>query len=457
MYTFLKYSTIMVFAISVAVYSTAKGQTTKELTIGDKCPDLVLNNIINYKTSFAKISDFRNKLLILDFWATWCNPCVRAFPKMDSLQKMFPDKLQIISVTDQDEGTVKVFLQKMEKARNVFPVTVVGDKILNSVFKHTYLPHYVWIDENGIICAVTGEKEVTAENIQAKLEKKSVALKMKQDKVKNIDEKQSAFILANAVMDKGQTSLEAIEKSNLLYHSVLTRFIDNLPGFASISDSNRITAVNQSIAYLYSIAAGHFQWELLMPNRQKIEVSDTTLYLKCTGQYMSTKEYVADDGFDEWAKENAVCYELSVPDKIREKRFDLMLTDLNNCFGSLYGITGGLEKRKVKTLVLKRTTTEDKIKTKGVNKPYVQNAYFYGLYNEPFKYLVSDLRQYYQLSKPLIDETEYNGKVDIELDCKLSDIEQLNKELEKYGLKFFEEERDIDIVVIKVKEKDSEP
>jgi thiol-disulfide isomerase/thioredoxin len=36
---------------------------------------------------------FNGKLMILDFWATWCGACISKFPKLDSLQKKYADKL----------------------------------------------------------------------------------------------------------------------------------------------------------------------------------------------------------------------------------------------------------------------------------------------------------------------------------------------------------------------------
>jgi thiol-disulfide isomerase/thioredoxin len=70
------------------------------IRIGETCPDVALSPIVNFKTSHATIADFKGKLLILDFWATWCAPCVSMIPVTDSLQKEFEGKIQILSVTD---------------------------------------------------------------------------------------------------------------------------------------------------------------------------------------------------------------------------------------------------------------------------------------------------------------------------------------------------------------------
>lgn len=434
-----------------ALFYSSQVVAQKEIKIGEKCPDILLNHIVNYKTGAVKISDFKNKLLILDFWATWCNPCVHAFPLMDSIQKKFNGKLQILPVTTQDAKTVTTFFNKMYNAQHILPISVTDDTTLSLLFKHTYLPHFVWIDEKGIVSAITSEEQVTYENIEAAVNGEKIVFERKEDIDKGLDESKAAFVISNPIIKNGTRILDSINNSNLIYHSTLTGFISGVPGYESMSDSTRITAMNQPIANLYSIAAGHFKWDLLMPNRQKIEIKDSSLYFKLSGQFPATKKYVEGDEYNEWAKENAVCYELKLPDNLRSKKFEIMLNDLNTLFGSLYNIQGGLEKRQMKALVLKRITDEDKLKTKGINKPYQQNAYFYGLYNEPFNYFIDDIRQYYQLNYALVDETGYTGKVDLELNCNLSDLKQLNSALYKYGLKFIEDERDVDMIVIKEK------
>ena len=54
---------------------------------GQTLPDHVYQNVINYQADTLKLSDFKGKLVILDFWGTRCLSCITAFPKMDSLQK----------------------------------------------------------------------------------------------------------------------------------------------------------------------------------------------------------------------------------------------------------------------------------------------------------------------------------------------------------------------------------
>lgn len=148
----------------------AQAQThIKPLAIGDTLPaDLTLTNVLNHPVSTIKLSDLRGKLVILDFWATWCGSCVEQFPKMQDLQKSFGDGLQIIMVNTEPREDKKKVLDFFEKraARTgqhfSLPV-LVQDSIFKNYFPHTSIPHYVWL-KDGVVCAITGRDEVHAAN-----------------------------------------------------------------------------------------------------------------------------------------------------------------------------------------------------------------------------------------------------------------------------------------------------
>src|SRR5688572_26528195 len=72
----------------------------KELKIGDIVPDIEFL-MVNYSKPTARLSDFKGKVVILDFWATWCGSCIEAFPKIDLAQKEFGDRLQVILVNSR--------------------------------------------------------------------------------------------------------------------------------------------------------------------------------------------------------------------------------------------------------------------------------------------------------------------------------------------------------------------
>ena len=98
-----KYSLLLVLTVSnIAGFA-------QPITIGQKCPDILLKNIYNYPKKEMKLSQFNADLIILDLWGYYCEACIKAFPKIDSLQKKFQGELQFIAVNIESQQATKDF------------------------------------------------------------------------------------------------------------------------------------------------------------------------------------------------------------------------------------------------------------------------------------------------------------------------------------------------------------
>ncbi len=413
--------------------------TLKGIQIGQKVPDITINNLHNYKdangkpATIAKISDFKGKLLILDFWATWCSPCVAMIPKMDSLQKAFGDKIQFLSITYQTEKEVLPFLSKLEQQQKKhynLPV-VMAELELHKLFPHVYLPHYVWIDGNGVVKAITGFEAVNEINVDKAI-KNSIQLEQKKDMKIRYDASKPFLINGNGG-----------DGSNLIYHSVFTGFTDGMPAGYSISPllsytKRKITARNLSILQLYKLAYGgdkqYFGW-----NKVILETRDAAK-LK-TG--LTGKELL------DWKKaNNSYSYEVSVPAHLANKIFSLMVDDINKVIPQY---DANIESRKTKCYVLRKTTTGDKMKSIGGK---VENQ-FSGLgcilKNSTLNDLVMRLNVFYMQNSqyPIVNGTGYSYRVDMEINADLSDMKALNLALANYDLQFVLEDFDTDMLVVR--------
>ncbi len=118
-----------------------------ELEKWGNAPDFVLSLINGNK---LKLSENIGKIIILNFWATWCPPCRLEIPDFVSLYQEYKDKgLVIIGVSvDNNVGTVREFIQQ----NNVdYPVGMADRKVLQDYGGITGIPTTFIIDKKGDI------------------------------------------------------------------------------------------------------------------------------------------------------------------------------------------------------------------------------------------------------------------------------------------------------------------
>jgi len=86
-----------------------------KLTIGSKAPALDIEHWVSDRNGdFKEVTEFEEgKVYIIEFWATWCGPCIRSMPHLAELQDEYADKgVQLISVSDEKLKVVEKFLKK---------------------------------------------------------------------------------------------------------------------------------------------------------------------------------------------------------------------------------------------------------------------------------------------------------------------------------------------------------
>ena len=94
------------------------------------------------------INHVKNKVVILEFWETWCGPCIEGMHHLKDLKNKFPNDLQIICVSSDDFKKAVNFIKE-----NKYPFDYVFDakKQLSFLFPHTGIPHTVVIGKKGKI------------------------------------------------------------------------------------------------------------------------------------------------------------------------------------------------------------------------------------------------------------------------------------------------------------------
>lgn len=136
---------------------------------GFPAPDFELASLDGKK---VKLSDFRGKAVLLNFWATWCSPCKVEMPWFVDLQKKYgSDGLVVLGIAMDDTETPKIAQFASEMGVN-YPVLLGTDKVSEDYGNVQYLPTSFYIDREGKIIGkgtgLLGRGEVE-ENVQKAL------------------------------------------------------------------------------------------------------------------------------------------------------------------------------------------------------------------------------------------------------------------------------------------------
>jgi peroxiredoxin len=120
----------------------------KDPLIGQKAPD--------FQTQFLneedfKLSDQKGKVVILDFWATWCGPCVRALPELQKATSSFnKNNVALLAV---NQGESKKVISKFLKKKQLKALSVIMDETrkIGGDYKVKGIPKTVIIDQQGVV------------------------------------------------------------------------------------------------------------------------------------------------------------------------------------------------------------------------------------------------------------------------------------------------------------------
>jgi thiol-disulfide isomerase/thioredoxin len=145
---------------TVAAYFKERDKQFKLL--GEAAPELVIDKWIADNNAPKSLAAMRGRVVLLDFWATWCVPCFAAFPKLSEWQESFADDgLKIVGVTryygvakgmSADDAGEFQFLQQFRRQNRIaYPLAVAKNAENHNRYAVAGLPTTVLIDKKGIV------------------------------------------------------------------------------------------------------------------------------------------------------------------------------------------------------------------------------------------------------------------------------------------------------------------
>ena len=129
---------------------------------GGPTPPLELSDVAG---SAHRLADYRGKVVLLNFWATWCRPCREEMPSMSELKKKLAGRPFVVLAVnvDEPESRVRRFLAEVPLD---FPVLLDPEKRVTTAWNVRILPASFLISRNGSVrYAVTGELDWSNEHV----------------------------------------------------------------------------------------------------------------------------------------------------------------------------------------------------------------------------------------------------------------------------------------------------
>ncbi|NJI74053.1 redoxin family protein [Sphingobacterium kitahiroshimense] len=376
--------------------SVQKMDMSKVLKVGDT---FVSPSSVQQMRGTGKVINFHklvNKVVILDFFDTYCGTCIQAMPKLKKLQDKLKDKVQIISVSWQDGATLEKFFEKNEylKENKVNLPVIYSDLYLKARFPHLTVPHVVFLYK-GKVHAISSPDLISEEHILALYNTGQIDFPLKDD------------------YGKGNLLGQTISEVQMKGAVSLSGYQDGVPFESFRRQQDSVTGLQKTSFYNSSIySAVMFTWAKIKkasyvprPERLLLKVKDPNHY-----------EDIANDG-DIWYAEHAISYErLDKIQRTDSAQARLLLNDLH----AFLGILTYKDVKNIKCLILKSCPV----------KPYTGKLPLDGMtYNGSSVLAVMlDMGQQFP---PVLDLVK--SKVVLKLG-KYNNLDELNEQLASYGI-----------------------
>ncbi|EJQ46349.1 hypothetical protein IEE_01848 [Bacillus cereus BAG5X1-1] len=121
------------------------------IEIGKNAPDFELTKLDGTN---VKLSDLKGKKVILNFWATWCGPCQKEMPDMETFYKEHKENVEILAInyTPSEKGGGEEKVSNFAKEKGItFPILLDKNIDVTTAYKVITIPTSYFIDTKGVI------------------------------------------------------------------------------------------------------------------------------------------------------------------------------------------------------------------------------------------------------------------------------------------------------------------
>jgi len=123
------------------------GMAGRPPLVGGPAPEITLKDLQGQE---VRLSDLRGKIVLLNFWATWCKPCKEEMPAMQASYDRLRDQGFVVLAVNELEDTEKV-IEHVRKHGHTFPVVMDHDNVVANRYGVVGLPASFLVDRQGVV------------------------------------------------------------------------------------------------------------------------------------------------------------------------------------------------------------------------------------------------------------------------------------------------------------------
>jgi len=138
---------LLTVLICLPIFFVACGQDTATLKVGDPAPDL---SLVDRQGKTWVLSELKGQVVFINFWATWCPPCLKELPSMQKLYTALPtDKFKMLAILNNDKPVLADFVANQKGI--TIPILDDPQNLVSSKYFLTGLPETYIVDKQGIL------------------------------------------------------------------------------------------------------------------------------------------------------------------------------------------------------------------------------------------------------------------------------------------------------------------
>ncbi len=152
---------VLVSVVMVVGLLGLLGMAARPPLVGGPAPEITLKNLQGQE---VKLSDLHGKVVLLNFWATWCKPCKEEMPAMQASYDKLRGQGFVVLAVNELEDTEKV-IEHVRKHGHTFPVVMDHDNVVANRYGVVGLPVSFLVDRQGIVRERVSGSLLTEERI----------------------------------------------------------------------------------------------------------------------------------------------------------------------------------------------------------------------------------------------------------------------------------------------------